>query len=260
LTVEQHHEFYSRPDQPVRADVYCEDLESGRVRVLTGNWKTLKMPVWSPNGKGIAFYAFRSKRRDPGNWLWVVDIATSEARPIAGPSKFIGTAAPQRPRWWSKQWAPVWSRDGKMIFFNARYGGDGKFGLVYRVDADGESAPIRLSPGQCLGTTPDGDAICVYNDREVFLLSLKGDRTKTSLVRRPQRYWYPKVSPSGAWLAHHDFSSAILVASLRVTSTGLAIPDVTGPTSSYYWVHAAPPDQHAVVRSRGAMRHTRKSP
>lgn len=242
LTLEEQREFYSRPGQSrPRTDIHCEDLETGRARVVSGNWAVLRSPVWSPDGKRMAFYAFASTREDPGSWLWVVDIATSETRRLAGPTKFIGIAAPKRKRFWSKQWAPVWSRDGNTVFFNARYGDDPESGFIYQVDAHGESKPARVSSGRCIGTTPEGDAIYVHRGKEVFLLSLKGKQIKTSLLSRPQGYWYPKVSPSGAWVAHHDFTSMILVASLRGARRELAIPDVTGPTSSYHWVHALAP-------------------
>lgn len=64
-------------------------------------------PRWSPNGREIAFYAYRSGNRD----IWVMPSSGGPARQI--------TAHP------AVDWYPVWSPDGQEIAFNAPRDGGG---------------------------------------------------------------------------------------------------------------------------------------
>jgi hypothetical protein len=187
----------------------------------------------------------------------VADVATGAYKRLSEPTKFVGPKDIQERGHLSMEWAPVRSRKGDTVFFCARYGDDPEDGLIYRVEAGGESKPLRVTAGRCLGTTPDDLGIYVYRRAEqlgrVCLIPLDGKQRERELLSMPAAC-LPSVSPSGKWVAYHDGMSAIVIRSLQgapleMTIPGLGhTPALTRATGSFFWVNGPPPSANDLRR------------
>ena len=92
---------------------------AARRRIARNGRRHFDVPVWSPDGRRIAFYD-----GDP-TFLYVVDSDGSRRRRLA--------STPFADR-------PCWTRDATALVY-----GDGQW--IYRVDASGRAAPVRLVRG-----------------------------------------------------------------------------------------------------------------
>jgi serine/threonine protein kinase/WD40 repeat protein len=106
---------------------------------------------------------------------------------------------------------PVWSRDGRRVFFASNRAGNGKFD-VYSQAADGATmdrvefaGPSEVHP---ISFTPDGTRLIVtenFNDLSVLTLA-RPDRLEP-LLHSPFNEWLAEVSPDGNWLAYESDES-----------------------------------------------------
>jgi len=217
--------------------VQCEDLETGRARVLPGRWLGLRQPAWSPDAKRIAFYAVEDADpvSDWGLCLHVVDVTTGKARELARPSKSISVRGREL------RWPPVWSSTGDAVYFQARYAGDGDWGLVYRAPLEGDSGPTPVAPGRFIGTSSDAQTLYVSNGDEVRAIQLGSKQPGTVLLTESEHWcMYPKVSPSGGMLAYHDGQSSVIVRPLRHPAKRITVTNDIGTNSMFYWITTPP--------------------
>ncbi len=84
------------------AALWLMDLESGKTRQLTAGKARDHNPVWSPDGKEIAFQSTRSGSTQ----IYVIAVDGGEARPVTDMKQPIGGG-------------PAWSPDGKLIALTA---------------------------------------------------------------------------------------------------------------------------------------------
>ena len=107
-------------------EIYVMAPEGGNLRRLTNNSDGDRDPVWSPDGKRIAFKSDRDGHVNVHGWpnhdIYVMDADGSNQQNL--------TNNP------ADDWDPSWSPDGKRIAFTSRR--DGPFNIeVYVMDADG---------------------------------------------------------------------------------------------------------------------------
>jgi hypothetical protein len=95
-------------------------------------------PVWSPDGRWIAYA--------DGGHIWKVRVASSGA-PLARPVRVTAGKA--------TAYGPTWSRDGRSIVFDARYG-DGV--QIWRIAASG-GIPTEITEAPVLNGFGDYDAV-----------------------------------------------------------------------------------------------------
>ena len=100
------------------------NVESGEKRLLIENYSM--QPAWSPNGKRIAFWFTESRGRR--------DVATIS---LDGGDPVVVTDAG------NTNWNPVWSPDGKFLYFASDRGGSMAF---WRVAIDEDSGKILSEP------------------------------------------------------------------------------------------------------------------
>jgi Tol biopolymer transport system component/polyisoprenoid-binding protein YceI len=157
-------------------------------------------PVWSPDGRRIAFAAGEG-RFEGSTDIYIVNADGSELRRL--------TSDP------GGAWSPAWSPDGTRLAFVAQR--DGRVD-IYIMNADG-AMPVNLTESAQEERrpiwSPEGRRIAYLSGRErvdLFLMDLDGAEP-VNLTRRPGYYELPVWSPDGNRLAYFagDFNTDIYV-------------------------------------------------
>lgn len=167
------------------------------VKVLRGNVETgLELPArtyrnltLSPDGQSLAVTIFNGRRSD----VWIAEISSGSLRQLTFEGYNI---------------EPVWSPDGKAVFFSSDR--DGVF-RTYRQSLDGAIAqPLTASAASRFpsGMTPDGKRLLFWaqrpeTGRDIGTLEWNGETWQESWrLRTPNDEAYASVSPDGRWLLY----------------------------------------------------------
>lgn len=118
--------------RPIRGTLFAVKVGTGERRIVWASSDAVQ-PRWSPNGQRIAFWGFASQggQRD----LWTITSAGTD------PVKVTDDAA--------TDWNPVWSPDGKYLFFSSDRGGTME---IWRMPLDqstgrSQGPPIQITKG-----------------------------------------------------------------------------------------------------------------
>lgn len=221
------------------SNLWIVDVDGSRARELTsGTWRD-SQPVWSPDGKRIAFLS----DRDGTNQLHVLWVDTREAAQLthleqapgginwspdgkliaftafeADNDPILAVKLPERPR--NAQWAkpPVlvnrlaWAADGRGPLPQG-------FTQVYTIDSALGGTPRQITTGKYNHNGPewsaDGkriyvssirkpDAEYLRGDSEIYSIDLKTLEVK-ALTDRNGPDGNPQVSPDGRWIAYTGY-------------------------------------------------------
>jgi Tol biopolymer transport system component len=159
---------------PRRQEIFVVNAEGGDRRMLARG----SGPVWSPDGKKIAF---RSGREGSGE-IYVVNADGSGLRRLTRNPASDG--------------GPMWSPDGRKILFQRFRGGNSD---IYVMNADGggqrnltpEVRPARIARDSSPTWSPDGRRIAFVserdNTREIYVMNADGSRKRnlTQLKQAP---------------------------------------------------------------------------
>jgi Tol biopolymer transport system component len=155
----------------------------GRILALiesTPGLPDLQAPVWSPDGRRIAFLS----RREGSKQVYVVNADGSGQRLLTRDARYPAT--------------PVWSPDGRQIAFE---GGPAGPSSVYVVNADGSGQRMLARRGGAPAWSPDGRTIAFFSGSKIYLMNADGSEhrplTKTEPMARRSLAW----SPDGRKLA-----------------------------------------------------------
>jgi Tol biopolymer transport system component/tRNA A-37 threonylcarbamoyl transferase component Bud32 len=130
-----------------------------------------------------------------GSEIWLVDLTRNGGSRITFDPQF--------------EFAPVWSSDGRSIYYNGNKTGGY---LIYRLSAEGAGEPTAISKPKGLSqqpddVSPDGRTI-VYEPQEastgfdLWLLDTLGERPPTSYLSSPFNEQQARISPDGRWLIY----------------------------------------------------------
>ena len=181
----------------VPSKLWAVNVTSGEKRLITEG--DAVEPSWSPHGHRIAYWGLPkgSSQRD----IWTIPSKGGEAVPVTG-----GAAL---------DWSPVWSPDGKFLYFLSNRGGTAG---LWRVAIDevsgkilGEAQPMNLPSTDVdhLSISHDGKRIAYTDwDRRSNLHRIDFDpqtgKTRgepVAITRGTTMSARPDVSPDGQWLA-----------------------------------------------------------
>ena len=121
----------SDPDRFFNYDLFALKLSDGSLRRLTQTKSAEYRPVWSPDGKTIAYQGTKrdltsSETTMEDTHIWVMDASGDNRRELGGGLD-------------SRQGAPQWSPDGHAIYFTAQERGTTR---LYRVPVTGGQPDI----------------------------------------------------------------------------------------------------------------------
>jgi Tol biopolymer transport system component/aminoglycoside phosphotransferase (APT) family kinase protein len=126
------------------SDIYRLDLR-GQERAVSTSSLLERTPVFSPDGRHIAFSSARSGQTLR---IWVAAADGSQARELA-------------PEMGSTQWAPAWAPDGRTIAF--RSGAQDKQVHIWTIDVEGGNLrQLTTGPGDRRYPSWSRDGTCIY--------------------------------------------------------------------------------------------------
>lgn len=152
----------------------------GKVVKKVGEPALYSIPVFSPDGKRLL--VMKKDLDTSQEDLWVLDINTAKATRITDDTRLKAIPDPRF------KTAPLWSPDGKYIFYTALLDGDWP---VYRKAADGtgkEELLFRYTPGALVflsDISPDGKFLVCDSGNVILLVPLTGS---DAAARKPIDY------------------------------------------------------------------------
>ncbi len=180
-------------------EIYVMTTEGARLTNLTNNWADDVSPVWSPDGRRIAFVSFRDTLA--GKWnLGPGTIYLLDFDPMTGSG---GNLVRLTDGGGNDGW-PTWSPDGRRIAFQSDRSGNWDIWII-NVDGTGLTQ-LTHSPAddEHPDWSPDGKKIAFSSDRsgnsDIWVIGADGSNP-VNLTHAPRRDRYPMWSPDGKTIA-----------------------------------------------------------
>ncbi|UOF91207.1 S9 family peptidase [Fodinisporobacter ferrooxydans] len=119
----------------VTPSLYTVDLDTGLIDLTYQGKGSVSHPVYSPNGKWIAFFGHEHGEDSGYNTeLWVVSTGSGEARSLSRSlDRPVGNQVGTDARYETAEVSPIWDMDSQKIYFTATHEGDV---YVYSVTLD----------------------------------------------------------------------------------------------------------------------------
>jgi TolB protein len=189
-------------DRDGRTGLYRLDLPGGRVERLLpgGDWDD-ESPVWSPDGRRIAFASTRADKERRRFDIFIVDAGGRAVKRL--------TDHPSDER------EPSWASDGRSLFFSGERDGRSEIYRVFLETKKVERVTRHLVERAVLpSASPDGRHLAYASqlvDYQVQLLDLRNGRTRQ--LSAGSGACRPRWSPDGrrvAYVENHGETTAIV--------------------------------------------------
>jgi len=186
---------------------YCPRVDPSTTLVLFGldgvQGETIPLPAgqysevrFSPDGTRVA--TSRNEKDNPmaaGADVWLVDLVRKSGSRVTFDPQF--------------EFAPVWSPDGRTIYFNSNKTGEY---LIYRKSAEGAGEAVAISKPQGLSQTPhditsDGRMIVFESNgsktgADLLILDSAGGKPPIPYLNTPVNERDAHLAPDGRWAAY----------------------------------------------------------
>lgn len=195
----------SRPQIP--SQIWIVDIESGEKRQLATADGV--QPSWSPGGHRIAYWGVKNGgERD----IWTLAVDGGEPLPVTVDA--------------STDWNPIWSPDGKYLYFISDRTGSMN---VWRISIDEQSGKILGQPepvttpstySAFLSFSKNGKLAYVQVNDQANLQQVEFDPVgevtvgqSSYITQGSNRFVRPSISPAGDWLVYYrrDFQEDIFI-------------------------------------------------
>ena len=231
--------------RPTKSQLWSIELKSGqRQRISEGD---ALQPTFSPHQKRIAYWS-RPDRYGQREHIWTVPASGGEPAAVTDGA--------------STDLNPVWSPDGKYLYFSSNRGGSSN---IWRVLIDEDTGVTSGAPEAVtsIGATTSvlyfsfsRNGQLAYsaqtdsrNLRSVALspgLSVSGK--PTAITQGSLQLWFPDVSPDGHWLTAYSMGQQRHIYVLR--TDGTEQHDLTPDNYRHAWPRWSPDGQRIAFTSR----------
>jgi Tol biopolymer transport system component/DNA-binding winged helix-turn-helix (wHTH) protein len=233
--------------RPTRSQLWAINIKTNERRLVTEG--DALQASWSPNGQRIAYWS-RPGKAGQREDIWTIPANGGEAVAVTNGS--------------TTDLNPVWSPDGRHLYFSSNRGGSMN---IWRVPMDeksgatmGEPEPVTsigaaTSPLH-LSFSSDGRRLVYVAQEEIRNLRKvafdpstgKPGSEPVSITRGSMQLWFPDPSPDGQWLTCYSMGNQRHIFIVRTDGTDLR--DLIDDANRYFWPRWSPDGKRIAFSSR----------
>ena len=202
--------------RPTKSQLWIIDLKSGqRQRISEGD---ALQPTFSPQQKRIAYWS-RADRYGQREHIWTIPVSGGEPVAVTDGS--------------STDLNPVWSPDGKYLYFSSNRGGSSN---IWRVAIDEATGVVTGNPEAVTSMGANTSVLYlsfsltgqlaysaqtdIRNLRRISFSPAQGAVGKPVAVTEGSlQLWFPDVSPDGEWLTAYSMGQQRHIYMMRADGT-----------------------------------------